>query len=97
MVVTRAAISGRTMRAAKAAGARPILLVASRFVRFETGSRRLAVFASQTVVIASGSGSMRIARATASMTGVSRTAVVSRFRNAVVDAARREHRTNSTR
>lgn len=45
------------------------------------------MFASQMVVIASGSGAMPARAATASITGVSSTAVVSRLRIMVVDAA----------
>ncbi len=45
------------------------------------------MLASQTVVIASGTGAMPIRTARASITGVSRTAVVSRFRTIVVTEA----------
>jgi hypothetical protein len=70
-------------------------LAARRLVRFETGSRREAVFASHTVHIASGSADTRRALASDSMTGVSRTAVVSRLRPMVLAAAKTTHRTKS--
>ena len=66
---------------------------ASRLVRLDTGSSRLAVLASQTVVIATGSGATSIRSASASMTGVSSTAVVSRLRTTVVAVANPTRRT----
>jgi hypothetical protein len=64
-------------------------------VRFETGSSRLAVLASQMVVMASGRGAMPQRAARASITGVSSTAVVSRFRKIVVSDAKATHPRNS--
>ena len=52
------------------------------------------MLASQTVVIATGSGATSIRAASASMTGVSSTAVVSRFRTTVVAVANPTRRTN---
>ncbi len=68
---------------------------ASRFVRFDTGSSRLAVLASHTVVIASGTAAMPTPEASASITGVSSTAVVSRFSVIVVAEANTTHNTNN--
>ena len=51
------------------------------------------MLASQTVVIATGSGATSIRSASASMTGVSRTAVVSRLRTTVVAVANATRRT----
>src|SRR5215471_13958534 len=72
----------------------PTRLAASRFVRLDTGSSRLAVLASHTVVMASGIWAMPVFRARASMTGVSSTAVVSRLSTAVVKAAKNTHKKN---
>lgn len=86
---------GAHMVAAISDGARATRSAASRFVRFDTGSSRLAVLASQTVVIASGTAAMPTRVASASITGVSSTAVVSRLRVMVVTDANSTHRTNS--
>ncbi len=59
-------------------------LTASRFVRFDTGSNKLEVFASHTAAIANGIGARRNRVAIASTTGVSSTAVVSRLNTIVV-------------
>ena len=53
------------------------------------------MFASHTVVIASGSGETFSERASASITGVSSTAVVSRFSEIVVIAANATHKPNN--
>src|SRR3569833_4775904 len=95
MVARTDATSGSTIRAANSLLPTPTRFIASRLVRLETGSSRLAVLASQTVVIASGMGGTRITRAIASMTGVSSTAGVSRLRNAVEAEASSTQRTNS--
>ncbi len=84
------------MVAAISDGASATRSAASRFVRFDTGSSRLAVLASHTVVIASGTGAMPTRAASASITGVSRTAVVSRFRVIVVTEANATHRQKSS-
>src|SRR6266581_3445267 len=73
------ASSGRYIRLAKPGAVKARRFIASRLVRLETGSRRLAVFASQTVVIASGTGGISAGPATASITGVSSTAVASKI------------------
>lgn len=83
-----AAIWGTHMRAANSWASRPIFLMPSRFVRLDTGSSRLAVLASQIVVMARGRAAMRARGARASMTGVSSTAVVSKFRNIVTKDAK---------
>src|SRR6266571_6889598 len=88
------ASSGRYISPAKPGAVNPRRFTASRLVRLETGSSRLAVFASHTVVIASGKGGISAGLATASITGVSSTAVVSRLSAAVVVAAKSPHRTN---
>ena len=67
------------------------------FVRFDTGSSRLAVLASHTVVIASGVGGTFSARASAIITGVSRTAVVSRLSAIVVIEAKPTQSQNRAR
>ena len=85
------------MRAANPAGASATRLAASRFVRLDTGSSRLAVLASQTVAIARDSAVMPARRAVASITGVRSTAVVSRFSVAVVSDANRTQSRNSAR
>lgn len=61
----------------------------------DTGSSRLAVLASHTVVIASGTVAIPTREASASITGVSSTAVVSRLRVIVVTEANATHSTNS--
>lgn len=66
----------------------PSRWAASRLVRFDTGRKSEAVFASQTVANANGIGDRPFDRATATTTGVSSTAVVSRERNAVTTAAK---------
>ena len=68
---------------------------ASRLVRFDTGSSRLAVLASQIVVMASGSAAIPARAASASSTGVIRTAVVSRLSRIVVTEANATHSRNS--
>jgi ABC-type hemin transport system substrate-binding protein len=57
-------------------------------VRFETGSSRLTVLASQTVVMANGSAAIYALGTSASITGVSHTAVVPRLSNIVVREAK---------
>lgn len=95
MVTTIDASCGSHRRAANPVPSSPTRFAASRLVRLDTGSSRLAVLASHSVVIASGSGAMRAGPASASMTGVSSTAVVSRLSTAVVAAANSTHSTNS--
>src|SRR5262245_44964973 len=85
------------IRAAKSTGGRFTRSAASRLVRLDTGSSRLAVLASHTVVIASGMGAMPERTASASITGVSSTAVVSRLRTVVLTAAKNTHKANSAR
>ncbi len=63
----------------------------------DTGSSSEAVFASHAVHIASGSGSMSSVRASASITGVSSTAVVSRFSAIVVTEANAQQSRNKPR
>ena len=81
------------IRLANSAGGSPTRFAASRLVRLDTGSSRLAVLASQTVVMASGITAIPALRARASITGVSRTAVVSRLSTVVVAAAKNTQRT----
>jgi hypothetical protein len=88
-------VAGRTGPRRRSTGASATRFAASRFVRFDTGSSRLAVLASHVVVIASGSGGTSSETASASITGVSSTAVVSRFRVIVVTDAKTTHRPNS--
>src|SRR5690242_81593 len=83
------------IRLANSAGDSATRLAASRLVRLDTGSSRLAVLASHTVVMASGSGLTWSLRASASMTGVSRIAVVSRLSVIVVIDANATHSRNS--
>src|SRR6202049_2199742 len=83
------------IRLANAAAGRATRFAASRLVRLDTGSSRLAVLASHTVVMASGMTAMPARRASASITGVSSTAVVSRLSTAVVVAAKNTHITKS--
>ena len=64
-------------------------LAASKLVRFETGRKRDAVFASQTVASANGMGDTPTWTASSTTTGVTSTAVVSRERNAVLTTASR--------
>jgi hypothetical protein len=92
-----AAACGAAIRTANWVGVRPTRSTASRLVRLDTGSSRLAVLASQTVSIASGTGGMPALPAVASITGVSSTAVVSRFKKIVVAEAKRTHNPNSVR
>src|SRR6478609_9346221 len=61
---------------------------ASRLVRLDTGSSSEAVLASQTVVMAKGTGLTSSWRATAMTTGVSSTAVVSRLSTVVAPTDR---------
>ena len=65
----------------------PLRSTASRLVRLEIGSSRLAALASHTVANANGSGGRPSSEATASETGVSITAVVSMPRVMVVTVA----------
>ncbi len=94
-MASSAANCGAHMARARPAGESATRSAASRLVRLETGSSRLAVLASQTVVMASGSGAMPTRVARASMTGVSSTAVVSRLRTVVVSAAKPTQSRNS--
>ncbi len=95
-IVTAIAVAcGAHMRAAKSRVDSSTRPMASRLVRLETGRSRLAVLASQIVVIARGSGAMRARGARASMTGVSSTAVVSKLRNIVTNDAKAVQRRNS--
>src|SRR6266516_1081460 len=96
VIATDASCTGH-MRVANAAAGSATRFAASRLVRLDTGSSRLAVLASQTVVMASGIGAMSTLSARANMTGVRSTAVVSRFSTAVVVAAKSTHSTNSAR
>ena len=89
------ASSAPTCAAAKAGALSATRSVANRFVRLDTGSSRLAVLASHTVVMASGAAGIPASRASASMTGVSSTAVVSRLSRTVVTAANSTHSRNS--
>lgn len=91
-----AASWGSHITAARPDGESATRSAASRFVRFETGSSRLAVLASHTVVIASGTAAIPTRVASASMTGVSSTAVVSRFSVIVVSDANATHSPNSS-
>jgi hypothetical protein len=92
----RAANWGRAIWRANGSFLSPTRSAASRLVRLDTGSSRLAVFASQTVVMARGSAVIRARRAVASRTGVSRTAVVSRLRKIVVAVAKSTQSGNRT-
>ncbi|MEG8035957.1 hypothetical protein QP157_11700 [Sphingomonas sp. LR61] len=86
---TTPATAGQAISPAKGSGPpRPIRSTASRFVRFDTGSSRDAVFASQTVVSANGIGGSPTRRASEITIGVSSTAVVSIDRNTVQSTAR---------
>ncbi len=96
MVTATAASCGAHIRPASPSGDSATRFAASRFVRLETGRSRLAVLASHTVVIASGTGAMPTREASASITGVSRTAVVSRFRAMVVTDAKATQSRNSS-
>jgi len=82
------------IRLANSTGGSATRFAASRLVRLDTGSSRLAVFASHTVVIASGTAAMPVRSARASMTGVSSTAVVSRLSTVVVTVAKSTHKKN---
>ena len=62
--------------------------MASRLVRFDTGNRRLAVFASHTASRANGSGRSPRLPVTVRTTGVRSTAVVSRLMQMVVAVPR---------
>src|SRR3954466_14760202 len=95
MLTATAASWGAHIFAARPAGESGAAGPASRLVRFDTGSSRLAVLASHTVVMASGTGAIPTRVASASMTGVSSTAVVSRFSVIVVSEAKATHSTNS--
>ena len=88
---------GAHIRLVNSSGGSATRFAASRLVRLDTGSSRLAVLASHTVVIASGIATMPTSVASASMTGVSSTAVVSRLRTVVVRAAKSTHSTKSAR
>src|SRR5215475_14934939 len=94
VTATEASWAGH-IRWANSIGASATRFAASRLVRLETGSSRLAVLASQTVVIASGSGATLILNARARMTGVRSTAVVSRLSAMVVAEASTTHSRNS--
>ena len=96
MTTPRTASWGRAIWRANGSVLSPTRSAASRLVRLDTGSSRLAVLASQTVVMASGSAVILARRAVASRTGVSRTAVVSRFRKIVVAAAKSTQSGNRT-
>jgi len=78
---------GAQLSAMNAPGPSPIAGAASRFVRFETGSARDAVLASQTVARANGSGETPMLCASTTTTGVTITAVVSSERNTVLTTA----------
>src|SRR5437588_12478974 len=95
MVAAIAANCGAHIRATKAGASSATRLAASRLVRFDTGSSRLAVLASHTVVMASGNGAILAFGASASITGVSSTAVVSRFRKIVMNEAKATQSTKS--
>ncbi len=95
MVAVIAASCGAHIRAANAGAASATRSAASKLVRFETGSSRLAVLASQIVVMANGRAAIRALGARASITGVSSTAVVSRLRNIVVSEAKATQSKNS--
>src|SRR5437868_2963023 len=95
MVTTRTATCGNHIRAANAGVSKATRSAASRLVRLDTGRSRLAVLANHTVVMASGSAAIRARAASASMTGVSSTAVVSKFRNTVMTDANATHSKNS--
>src|SRR3981081_1417459 len=97
MVAARMASCGAHIRAANAGADNATLSAASRFVRFETGNSMLAVLASQMVVIASGRAAILARWASARNTRVSRTAVVSRFREIVVADAKATQSRNSAR
>src|SRR5450755_3080768 len=92
VTTTEASCTGHILLANAAAGS-ATRFAASRLVRLDTGSSRLAVLASHTVVMASGITAIPALRARASITGVSSTAVVSRFSTVVVAAAKNTHRT----
>jgi len=87
-VTTTAASSGNAIRAAKDSVGRCACCSASKLVRFDTGSSRLAVFASHTTSSANGSIARPRLSATLSTTGVSSTAVVSKLIPTVVRVAR---------
>lgn len=72
---------------AKNAPGPPMASAASRFVRFETGRARDAVFASQIVASAKGIGETPMLCASTITTGVTITAVVSSERNTVLTTA----------
>src|SRR5450432_1122691 len=78
------AIAGNHIRAANDTADKWRRLTASRLVRFDTGNNRLAVFASHTAAMANGRTDIRSCDASASTTGVSSTAVVSRLSTIVV-------------
>ncbi len=59
MVTVIATACGAHIRAANSSGDRSMASMASRFVRLDTGSSRLAVLANQMVVMASGRAAMR--------------------------------------
>src|SRR5437867_471620 len=94
MVTAMAASCAAHMVPASSAGVSATRSAASRFVRFDTGSSRLAVLASHTVVMASGTAVMPTRDASDNITGVSNTAVVSRLRVIVVIEANATHSTN---
>src|SRR3954463_3828178 len=72
---------------AKRANEIPSAGIASRLVRFETGSSSDAEFASRAHAGTTGRGLVRVLAAAAATTGVSSTTVASRLRVAVVTAA----------
>src|SRR5665213_3752645 len=94
-VTTIAANAGNHIFAANDTADRCNRLTASRLVRFDTGSSRLAVFANHTAAIANGMTEIRSCDASASTTGVNRTAVVSRLSTIVVRLPRTTIRAKS--
>lgn len=96
-VTSTAARAGSHIRAANATADMCSWFTASKFVKFDTGSNKLAVFASHTAAIANGTGGNSSRSASASTTGVSRTAVVSRLNTMVVTVPSTSTSPNSRR
>src|SRR5664279_5853134 len=95
-VTTIDAMAGSHIFAANDTADRCRRLTASRLVRFDTGNSKLAVLANHTAAIANGMTDIRSCVASASTTGVSRTAVVSRLSTMVVRLPRTTMRAKSS-
>src|SRR5699024_1704992 len=95
-VMSTATSAGAQNSAKNSSGVPPSASAANRLVRFDTGRNSEAVLANQTVARANGSGERPTCRVRTTMTGVMRTAVVSKDMNAVDTVTMAKTKSHST-